>query len=88
MGESIVKVASCAVRNFAKPVPLGTMFIYRFVKDILPLEKKIFLYTIKTVPTLAIEDLSEKWKDRDGKAQDAMMKWKEHAHACYTWKGI
>lgn len=57
VGYSRARVVFGIVPNLAVQVRLENSFINRFVKGILPLERRIVLYYFKPVPTLFINDL-------------------------------
>lgn len=72
MGYYRVRIVFGIVRSLVVPVLVGTSFVHRFVKGILPSKQKIVLYISKPVPLLAIKDMPEETRDKN-KAQAVLV---------------
>lgn len=70
MGDSRVCVAYRVVHILEVPILLETSFMDTFFMCRLPLEQKIVLYNDEPLPGLAINNLSEKSKNRIYRASD------------------
>lgn len=58
MGETVVRVVFGIVKNLAFPILLGTQFIGKFFKGILPAKSKIVPYNSQPVPILMVYEAS------------------------------
>lgn len=57
-GESCVRVSFGIGKYLAVPVQLGTLFIEKFVKEIVLPKREIFSYNLQAIPILTVQMVS------------------------------